>query len=115
MENNIMPSMQRGELTVSATPLRTAFRKLAKLLPKRITKGAELVLRFQDGVLYIDGPGVTVDVPASGSWPGQARVPASFARMLAIGPPTGNPLTLEFVDGQLVIHGATTLRLTAAW
>lgn len=110
-----MTTTSRSRLAVSATHLQTAFRRLTKLLPKRFTKSAQLVLRFDNGVLFIDGPGTTVDLPASGSWPGRARLAASFARMLALAPPAGDPLVLEFADGQLVIRGATTLRLRAVW
>ena len=104
-----------GRLTLPAGPLQEAFERLEDLLPRKSIKTAELVLRFSAETLLVEGPGATVDVPATGVWPGRARVSASFTRLLATSLPDGDPLVLEFTDGRLVLRGATTIRFKAAW
>ena len=86
-----------------------------RVKPPTIAQGVEMVLRFEDGTMFIDGPGATFDLPASGSWSGRARVPASFARRIALAPSGGESIVLEFADGYLEVRGATKLRLKAVW
>jgi hypothetical protein len=109
--------MTRGpaRLSISATALRAAFATLNRLLPARSRKSGELVLSFAGGLLAIEGPGAGLEVAATGTWPGRARVSASITKMMATAPPDGDPLMLGYSEGRLVLAGSTTLRFKAAW
>ncbi len=104
-----------ARLFISAKELRAAFATLNRLLPAISKMSGELVLSFADGMLAIEGPGAGLEIAAIGTWPGRARVSASITKMMAKALPDGDPLTLEFSEGRLVLVGKTTIRFKAAW
>lgn len=106
---------EKPHLSISANALQETFATLDRLLPAKSKKFGELVLSYAEGSLFIAGPGAGLAVAAVGTWSGRARVSASITKMLATAMPDGDPLTLEFREGRVVLRGNTTLRFKAAW
>ena len=103
-----------AHLTIARVELNEAFRLLKKLCKPRPDE--EAVLSYDGGCLHIELGGMTVTPGATGTWPGQVRIPGSYLMALAKLPPTGDPLLLKVENGR--IHfGSSSVGCTSqdAW
>jgi hypothetical protein len=75
--------------------VREAFRAV------RAAQSSESVVRFSGGELRVSCGGREFSTPASGRWPGEARVSASLWVALAKVPPTQDPLSISVRAGRL--------------
>ncbi len=91
-------------LVVSRSDLTAAASRLTRSIPKGQLRSSELVLRFRDGHLVLEIPGGTVEVPATGRWPGLVRVPGAVLLLLARGEPPGDPVELEIQEADFHVR-----------
>lgn len=82
--------------------VREAFRAV------RAAQSSESVVRFSGGELHVSCAGREFSTPASGRWPGEARVSASLWVALAKVPPTQDPLSIAVLDGRLRVGSSST-------
>jgi hypothetical protein len=71
---------------------------------RRFTKGryqADAILRFDGNELVVSTIGIERRIPARGSWPGLARVPAAYLVALSRDLPDGDPLLLSVENDRL--------------
>jgi hypothetical protein len=83
------------------------FREALRLLPRsQIRKRLlELFVSMADGQVRLQTVGIDVGVPATGVWPGVARVPLYALRTLLRMPPESDPVILKVVDGSIWAGG----------
>jgi len=88
--------------------------KLSRILLKanRPKRGEQAILSYDGACLHIELGGATVAIPASGSWPGQARVLGAFIRSIARLPPEEDPIAFTDKNANLTI-GRTSVK--CAW
>jgi hypothetical protein len=85
-------SVARDELMQALTVIRKHLKKPAM---------TELILTFKQATMYLEIPGMSVGVSANGTWPGQARVPATFVKVMTSVPPKSNPVQFYVADNRL--------------
>ena len=84
---------------------RTGLIQALKIVAQVIKKTARHIgLTLEDGCLCIDASETTAKVPASGVWPSQIFVGASWVRLLAKKMPPGDPLVIR-VEGERIYLG----------
>lgn len=66
----------RQELQIKTSDMAEAFTKLRHRM--RLKKAGEAILSYDKGLLRMAAGGSAFSVPASGTWQGEVRVPASF-------------------------------------
>jgi len=88
-----------AELSVDPKELKAALKKIK--LAGRFSAG-EVAFSFKDGFLELQAQGVSVQIAASGSWPGRVRVSLFSLRPLLLHPPKENPLLIRFQDDHLL-------------
>ncbi len=74
MSSNPRLQIDRAELIQTLNAINKIFTTASK---------AEAVLSFENGTLIIELQGMSVSLPASGEWPGRARIATGFLIMLA--------------------------------
>ncbi len=93
---------------------REEFLKALNLLQRAIpiSRRQEVILSYDEANLHVDVAGATIAVPAVGTWPGQARVPAAMLQMFRRVPPPGDPFTFT-IRGDHIHVGS--MSFTCAW
>lgn len=99
-----------AELLVDGRELKDAL-KTIRLSDRKLSCG-EVAFSFTDGWLELQTQGVSVQIVASGTWPGRARASLSGLRPLLLQPPQGNQVVIRFSDDRLAI-GSYSVR--AQW
>ena len=89
-----------AELSVNPKELKDALKKI-RLSDRKFTVG-EVAFSFKDGFLELQTQGVSVEIAASGTWPGKARANLFNLRPLLLHPPKENPLIIRFREGHLL-------------
>src|SRR5258708_26416539 len=101
-------------LVGSRSDLTAAASRLTRSTPKNQLRNSDLVLRLRDGHLVLEIPGGTVEVPATGRWPGLVRVPGVVLLLFARGEPPGDPVELEIQDADFHVRaGGAHLKFKA--
>lgn len=88
-----------AHLDLPLVPFVAGVREAFRLL--RVSQQGEAVVRFSGGKLHVSCGGAQFSTPATGRWPGEARVSASLWVALAKVPPTQDPLSMTVRDGRL--------------
>jgi hypothetical protein len=78
---------------------------LRRIVPKssKETPHARVIFTFSDGHLSVESIGGKVHVPAAGTWPGAAAVPADLLKRLTRALPEEDPLQLQATDNQFTV------------
>ena len=78
---------------------------LLRVVPKssKETPHARVIFTFSDGHLSVESIGGKVQIPATGSWPGAAVVPADLLKRLIRALPEQEPVRLQAGDNQFSI------------
>ncbi|MFH1069495.1 MAG: hypothetical protein V1794_07715 [Candidatus Glassbacteria bacterium] len=99
-----------AKLSVDPKKLKDALKKI-KLSDRRFSVG-EAAFSFNDGWLELQAQGVSVQITASGTWPGRVRVSLYNLRPMLSHPPKENPLLIRFQD-DLLFFGSYSV--SAQW
>jgi hypothetical protein len=94
-----------AQLEVDRTTLRDGLRQLAR--HTRPARAGDAVLRFEDGSLDVQIGGGRIRAPATGRWPGEARVPGSFVLAMAKHLPNSDPIPIRVENGRLHLAGTS--------
>lgn len=80
---------------------RAAFAKALKLVGRaaKAVRSSAAILTFDEGLLTIDVSGNVNQIPATGDWPSEVRLPGGALERLAKALPDENPLQLK-VEGE---------------
>lgn len=97
-----------ARLTIVLSDLLPAFRLLLKTRKRKLKVCDEAVLSYDGACLHFALSGITVAVPAVGTWPGQARLPGRVILGLAEVPPTHDPVVLA-VEQDRLTFGTTSV------
>jgi len=78
---------------------------LRRIVPKssKETPHARVIFTFSDGHLSIESIGGKVQIPATGTWPGTAAVPADLLKRLTRALPEEDPLRLQAAGNQFTV------------
>lgn len=79
----------------------------------RNKKSGKAVLTFDGNLVHFVTPEMDIGAPATGNWPGQARVGMAVLMALASNPPAQDPLEFRVANGQL--HIGPTFSCKCAW
>lgn len=111
-----MPLNNPPTLTVPRAPLITAAKRLTRAATEKRIKAAEVVLRFEERHLFLEVPGGTDAVPATGCWPGSLRVSGMVLILFAKGEWPAELIELSYADGYLHIRvGGARIKYQAHW
>lgn len=89
-----------AELSVERMELKGALKTL-KFSDRTFSIG-EVALSFKDGWLELQTQGISVQIAASGIWPGRARISLRSLRPILLNPPKDNPLIISFHEGHVL-------------
>lgn len=89
-----------SKLSVNPKELKDAFKKI-KLSDRKLAVG-EVAFSFKDGFLELQTQGVSVQIPASGTWTGRVRVNVHNLRPMIQFPPKDNPLIIRYENNRLL-------------
>ena len=86
---------------------RVEFKKACKIFtPKRLSLTRAL-LTFDSDLLSIKSGAHTAVMRASGTWHGYASFSGNILRAIATMPPPGDPITIAYADGHLLVGSMT--------
>ncbi len=98
-----MTAFSHPKLAVDKRPFLNALKSLR--ISIRARQKDEAIISFADGMLCIRLQDSTVQVPATGSWSGSAKIVARTLIPIVTFPPDPDPLPLTFRDDRFYIAG----------
>ncbi len=99
----------RANLQVDRGELFEGLRQLARIIASKEARGSEAILGFADGQCWVRLGGSEIAASASGTWRGEARVPARFVLTLPEGMSSATDLIPIQVDGGRLKVGAMSV------
>ena len=96
------------ELSFNRNDFEVALRQLHRVAARGFRGQAEAVVAYQEGDLSIMvcGGGAETSCPATGAWPGRARIPAKWLWMIVRTPLDSESYRLRWTSGRVELCGS---------
>ena len=91
---------------------RAEFKKACKVFTSKRLELKRAHIKFESGLLSINSGAYTAVMRAAGTWHGHASFSGNLLRAIATAPPMGDPITIAYADGHLLIGSMT---VTCDW